>query len=326
MSFGTVSTRALRKFSTTGVIRMPWGFAILAGGVVAGAAIGGVAAGNAAETTAAAADTATAETARQFNIGQANQKPWLVTGTSALNKLGGMYGLDTYQPNYAGTPPATGSNLVQQPVAGNINQPSVAGGTAVGAVTGVQPLPSATGAPSAPGTSPQPAPGVFTPGSSQPGVDPYADFYKSPDYQFRFTEGMKGGVAAASAAGAIDSGATRIALTERAGNLAAGEFNTYANRLAALAGVGQTTATNMAGQGADYANQVGANAMWAGNNKASSYLAQGQNYGNAVNNLAGIGSGLLQNYPATFDGYTNVSGSAAFNPTTGNWTPGLQGF
>ncbi len=361
---------------------MIWAAALMATATVGSSLIGSSATGKAADATAASSAAAIAEQRRQFDIGQANQQPWLVTGTSALNKLGAMYGLDTYQPNWSATggagvsqtpgmqaalaynPQSEGGGIlpdtgllgmsllpsifgtdnrsplgdiwgalqagqpvsdeswasagygpggaalngstpnlgvVQQPVGGTTNQPNVSSGAATGAQS----------------------PGTYTPGSQQPGVDPYADFYKSPDYLFRMTEGLKGVDAGAAAGGSLDSGATRKAEITYAGNLAAGEFNNYANRLALLAGVGQTTATNMAGQGATYAGNVGQIAMNQGNNLASSYLAQGQNYGNTINNLAGIGSGLIMNNPQWFPG---GGGAASYNTSTGNWTPGPQGF
>ena len=344
-------------------------------------AAGGVAAAGAMQSGAIkdSAETATAESKRQFDIGQANQKPWLVTGTSALNKLGSMYGLDTYQPNWSGpggvaqTPGmaavaaynpegehssggladlamgwggggnwlegALGANNrsqlgdiwgavqaglpvddaswaaigfgpggtalgstpqtgLQQPVAGNTSQPNVAPG-------------AASGTPGAATTSA----GTFTPGSAQPGVDPYADFYKSPDYQFRLTEGIKGLDASAAAGGSLDSGDTRKAAIGYAGNLAAGEFNTYAGRLMDLAGVGHSTAANTAQQGASYANNVGNIATDRGNALASSY-------GSTIGSLSGIGSGLIMNLPQSGGGGYVNSGPGWYG-SAGSGLPGV---
>lgn len=368
---------------------MSWVAVAAAAATVGGALITSNANNKAVDATSASSAAATAEQKRQFDIAQANQKPWLVTGTSALNKLAGMYGLDTYQPNFSatggagvsGTPgvqaamaynpqsengggalfdvlggPIGGNMLegmlgannrsaigdiwgalqngvppeaisaeswakagfgpggtalgpdgkpvqnigLQNPVAGNTNQPNAAPGTA----------PPTTGTPQSPGT--------YTPGSSQPGVDPYASFYQSPDYAFRLGQGIKGLDASAAAGGSLDSGATRKAAIQYAGNLASGEYNNYANRLAALAGVGQTTATNLGNLGAQYASNVGNIAIGQGNNLASSYLAQGQNYSNTINNLAGIGQGLIINRQG--------APNASYNTSTGNWTPGPGGF
>jgi hypothetical protein len=123
------------------------------------------------------------------------------------------------------------------------------------------------------------------------------DFYKSPDYNFRMSEGIKGLDASAAANGYLDSGATRKAAIKYAGNLASGEFNNYANRLAGLAGVGQTAATNDAQAGQHYADSYANLVTNAANTRASSYLAAGQANSNLASTLAGIGSGLIANWP-----------------------------
>lgn len=85
-------------------------------------------------------------------------------------------------------------------------------------------------------------------GTSGGNLDPNATFWQSPDYQFRMSQGIKGTDAGAAARGMLDSGATRKAEIQYAGNLASGEFNSYAQRLAGLAGIGQQAVnTNAAG-------------------------------------------------------------------------------
>lgn len=357
-----------------------WAAGIAAAGSIGSALISSNASNKAADATGAAAATATGEAARQFNISNANQQPWLTTGGSALQKLAGLYGLDSF------TPPAPGSANGAPGSAGRPINPVTATSTGVGYSNNNAALTKILGGSISPGqsllsnpiatgpiisnlfkknSSPlqdiaramsqgipikasdwakaglpsdggdigaqihaaifggsaqqnptlaqanptiapiQGQPGL-TPGSAQPNVDPNADFYKSPDYQFRLSEGLKGleARAATGAFGGLDSGALRKAEIGYAGNLASGDFNNYTNRLAALAGVGQTTATNEANQGATYASNVGNIAVNQGNNRASSYLANGQTYGNAVGGLAGIGAGLITN-------------SSSYNPASG---------
>lgn len=328
---------------------------IAAAGAIGGALIGSSATNNAANATAAGSAAATAEAGRQFNIGQANQQPWLTTGGSALQKLAGLYGLDTYTPaapgSANGAPGQPGSSSGQTPgmIAAQTAGPHSGNQTAdllmygglnpfrknatpiqdiAGALKLGRPISDASWAKAGfgPGgaalnangyqapTLAQANPNIapiqgqpgFTPGVSQPGVDPNADFYKSPDYQFRLQQGL-GGLEARAATGAfggLDSGALRKAEIQYSGNLASGDFNNYTNRLAALAGVGQTTATNTANQGANYASNVGNIAINQANNRASSYLANGQTYGNTVGNLAGIGAGLITN-------------NSSYNPASG---------
>lgn len=118
-------------------------------------------------------------------------------------------------------------------------------------------------------------------------------FQASPDYQFRLKEGNRNLMAQNAALGIQDSGAAQKALLAYGQNLASGEFNNYANRLAGLSGVGQTAAQNTAASGQNFANSygnlLGANAQ----NLASSYQQQGANSANMWGNLAGIGAGLL---------------------------------
>jgi hypothetical protein len=147
--------------------------------------------------------------------------------------------------------------------------------------------------------------GTFAPGTSgtvaagQPGGAPdYSAFFASPDYQYRLRQSLGAETAQQAKLGLLDSGDTRKGILARAGDLASGEFNTYANRLATLAGIGQTTASNLGTQGSTYAANIGNLQQNAANNQASSYLASGQNYANLTNQLAGIGQSAFNTYQA----------------------------
>lgn len=120
-----------------------------------------------------------------------------------------------------------------------------------------------------------------------------AVFQASPDYQFRLNESLRGLTARNAALGIQDSGAAQRSALTLAGNQASGEFGNYANRLAGLAGVGQTAAQNSAAQGANFANSMGNILGQNAQNLGSSYGQQGQASANMWGNLAGIGSGIL---------------------------------
>lgn len=118
-----------------------------------------------------------------------------------------------------------------------------------------------------------------------------------PGYQFRLSEGQKALERSASAKGMSLSGAQAKALTNYNQGMASQEYgnaynrynndqSTMYNRLAGLAGTGQT-ATNMMGQlGANTANGVA-------NTQASLGNALGANYINTANGMSGaINSGL----------------------------------
>lgn len=118
-------------------------------------------------------------------------------------------------------------------------------------------------------------------------------FFTSPDYKFRQNEQMRALTARNAALGIQDSGAAQRSALTLSGNLASGEFNNYANRLSALAGVGQTAAQNTAAAGQNFANSMGNVLGQNAQNLASSYGQQGAASANMWGNLAGIGSGLF---------------------------------
>lgn len=106
--------------------------------------------------------------------------------------------------------------------------------------------------------------------------DPGANFTASPDYAFRREEGTRDiGNSFASRGGALSGNALR-SLTEFNSGLAGGEFNNWWNRQAGLAGVGQTTATNLGNLGASAAGQVG-NALQNGANARASGIVDQTN-------------------------------------------------
>jgi hypothetical protein len=112
----------------------------------------------------------------------------------------------------------------------------------------------------------------------------YDDFYKSPDYNFAYDQGMKSveqSLAKRGLGGAGDSGAAMKALTRFGQGLASQQLGNYRNSLAALAGVGQTATGQTSTLGANAASQIGAAQQRAGDARASSYL----NTGAAVNDV-----------------------------------------
>lgn len=116
----------------------------------------------------------------------------------------------------------------------------------------------------------------------------YGGFFNSPDYQFRRDESLKAANAGLSSRGLLGSGAAVRAKTALAGNLASSEFGDWWNRLAGVAGVGQTAtqATSAAGQNA--ANNISQAYQNAGNARASAYMNTGAAINNGVQNLASL--------------------------------------
>lgn len=127
----------------------------------------------------------------------------------------------------------------------------------------------------------------------------YQGFQKDPGYQFRMDEGMKALQASAAAKGSLNSGATLKALTRYGQGVASEEYNNAYNRftndqtnrfnrLASLAGLGQTANSQTAAGGQNYANAYAQNQMGAANAASAASIAQG----NAINGVIGTGTNL----------------------------------
>lgn len=242
------------------------------------------AAQKAANASQAASGQATAELARQYDQSRQDMLPWQTVGKSALTELAGLYGLNA-NPN-GGANASTYAYLQANPgLSQAINAGYYGGPSNIDAAVNWdrneygsvrnQSTTSSNG-----NTAPNSAASI-------------SPFFASPDYQFRMNESQRALTARNAALGIQDSGAAQKAAIQYSGNLASGEFNNYANRLSALAGVGQTAAQNTAQLGQNYATAVGNIGMNNAQNLASSYQQQGANSANMWGNLAGIGSGLL---------------------------------
>jgi hypothetical protein len=114
-----------------------------------------------------------------------------------------------------------------------------------------------------------------------------------PGYQFRVSEGEKAIQRAASGRGGLYSGATLKALARFNQDTASNEYGASWNRLASLAGLGQT-ATNQIGQagqnaygtiagaGANASNNASQNMLGAANARASGYVGGANAIGNGI--------------------------------------------
>lgn len=152
----------------------------------------------------------------------------------------------------------------------------------------------------------------------------YSAFYESPDYQFARDEGMRGIERSAAARGGIASGNTLAALSRFSSGLATQNLGNYTNRLAGLAGTGQASAENLAGQRMQLGQQLGANAIGAANARASGIQNQANIWMGAGNQLAGI-AGYANGRPSVVQqpvayggaGYGNQMLRPTYNPMTG---------
>jgi hypothetical protein len=121
----------------------------------------------------------------------------------------------------------------------------------------------------------------------KPGETPAQYQAQDPGYQFRLDEGNKAIQNSALARGGAFSGRAAKDLMRFNQGQASQEYGQSYNRLASLAGVGQT-ATNSGNElGANYANNAASNMIGAGNARASGYIGQANaisgGIGNAIN-------------------------------------------
>lgn len=275
--------------------------ALGAAGSAASASAQKSAAKSAANASQAATDQAIAEQRRQFDTAQQNQAPWLTTGTSALNTLAGLYGLNTYQ----GTTPGQFNDQAYLAANPDVARAISGGGfggsawnhyTEYGQNEGRQGVPQGAQVSTGQGGGQSLTTGesaTQVPMGGNPNQQP---FFASPDYQYRMNESMRALTARNAMLGIQDSGAAQKSALSQAGNLASGEFNNYANRLSALAGVGQTAAQSTGALGSQMAGNIG-NAL---TNNAANLSSSYQNRANAqsgmYSSLANLGGNVLGYY------------------------------
>jgi hypothetical protein len=130
--------------------------------------------------------------------------------------------------------------------------------------------------------------GVSALGDLQSMLDPNYDFTASPDYQWRFGQGVNALDKSAAAQGNLLSGRQLKAVTDFGQNIGAQEYNNRFNRLASLAGIGQSGVAGSAQAGQNYA--TGASNAYGnmGQARASGYLGQANAWGNAMNQGMGM--------------------------------------
>ena len=119
-------------------------------------------------------------------------------------------------------------------------------------------------------------------------------FQTSPGYEFAQNEAMRGVMANQSARGLVNSGSTLRALQDRSVGLANQEYGNYMNRLASLAGLGQTASSGQAGQ---MYGQQAAGVMGQGTQAANNYMTQG---------AGAAASGQVQGANALMGGANNL--------------------
>jgi hypothetical protein len=127
-----------------------------------------------------------------------------------------------------------------------------------------------------------------------------SDFNKDPGYDFRMKQGRQAVERSAAARGGLQSGGTLKAIARYGEDYASNEYDKAYNRfnadrdrrfnrLASLAGVGQTANSQVANAGMNFANQAGANMMGAANAQGAAGIAGANAWGNALGGLGKSG-------------------------------------
>lgn len=290
--------------------------------LIASAAISAGGSYLAGQSQASAANNSTALQGQIYQQNRTDLSPWRVTGQTALSQLAGELGLSV--PGYGG---ATGTGGGLNPTAGfgGVTAGSGGGQTpgVIAAMAGgahsksgldflspaglfrknASPLQDIAAALNAgqPVSDQSWAMAGFGPGGSDPNAPAQAPgtgtqtpfqsgFRETPGYQFSYNEGMRAVNADRSAAGMAQSGSRLKALQERGTGLADQEYNNYLNRLAALSGVGQTTATTLGQLGQSYATSAGQSMQDAGAARASGYAGVANSFSGGLSDYARLGA------------------------------------
>lgn len=153
-----------------------------------------------------------------------------------------------------------------------------------------------------------------------------ADVMQDPGYQFGMQQGQLGLDRKAAASGGRVSGAALKSASEYATNYAATGYNAAyqrkqdrLNRLAALAGIGQTATNASAQSGSNSANAITGLLSSQGDATAASQLARGNIWGGALNQIGAAGQRYFQNQPQGGGAYlgTGNYSSSPINTDTG---------
>lgn len=265
--------------------------AIALGVLAVGAtAYGANRAGAAADKQVEAANRASQSGDAQYDQARIDNAPRTVTGNSAINQLGRLFGLETTTPEaFAAKQPVTVGDT--QLPAGTTTVPTGGGNYRVIGSDGLEIGTLGRGGPNGlfrpnGATIAQPAsPAV---GSPSPPMPDRSGFTASPGYQFRRDEGTRDIGNSFGAAGGAFSGNALKALAEFNSGLASQEFGNYVNQLGTIAGIGGAATSENNQLGANNAAITGRNSLYAGDGRASGVENQANIIGEGINQLGSM--------------------------------------
>lgn len=153
----------------------------------------------------------------------------------------------------------------------------------------------------------------------------FSSFNQSPDYQFALSQGLLGLDNSAASRGSLFSGGHSADVMNFAQGLASQNYNNYYNRLAGMAGVGQTTANNLGQQGMQMAGNVGNLLMGNANNQMNSIYNRANSSSNLAGQLGQIGGNLAGQFYQPNSGFGNIQTyQAPIQPNVGMVQPNFQ--
>lgn len=136
--------------------------------------------------------------------------------------------------------------------------------------------------------SAQPAQPARMPANAFQGADQrFANFFTSPDYQFRLQQGTQNVLAARAALGGLESGAAMRELQNVGQQEASAEYANYFNRLSQLAGYGPSATSQIGAAGQNYAAGAGIISQNLANLRGQTSYAQRGGTAQAVGDIAG---------------------------------------
>lgn len=132
----------------------------------------------------------------------------------------------------------------------------------------------------------------------------YSGFYQSPEYAWTQQQGLQSLDRSAAARGGLYSGGADADRMRFEQGLASQEYGNYWNRLAGVAGTGQSVGSGLGQLGANMATNIGSQYNNMANARASSYLTQGNNNAQMVGAVAGAANNYYQRKSANNGGGT----------------------
>ena len=242
---------------------------MVASAIVAGASLFGArSAKKAASAQARGFERAGELQYKQYQQTRADLAPWRKTGKVALTELADLYGLPV-EGRIDDAPAGAGGPLRPRPK--RTKNPMAGEGNYIAAYRGASPRDIARWEQERDAMAQPPSPVAEAGTREERQQGAMSRFFTSPGYEFRLGEGIRALERSGAARGKLNSGAMGRALVEYGQGVASQEFGSYANRLAELAGGGQTAATDTGRFGAAAAANQGQMIANAGTARASGY-------------------------------------------------------